>query len=515
MKTIDQALADKRLLNAALGDVGSWQVWIVALKAAFGLPLDDAERATFAKIAGDRPLPGKRVRELWAVVARRAGKSRMAAALAVFLALFQRHKLAKGETGHVLVLSSTQDQSKTVFDYCVGFLEASAALQREIVSVTQHEIRLRNDVVIAVHVNNFRTVRGKSLLACIFDEVSFWRDEASATPDVETYRAVMPSLVASGGMLIGISTPYRRMGLLYAKHRDHFGIEGDDVLVVQGDSATFNPALPSALIEAHKAADPEAATAEWEGQFRSDLVQFLSEDLIELATDRSRPPELPPQQNEYCCFVDASGGRHDSYTICIGHKDDSDRFICDVLRGREPPFDPQEVTREYAALAREYRCSRIYGDSFSGDWIVSAFAESDVSYLRAEKNKSELYLEGLPSFSRGLVSLPEHRRLGRELRLLERHVSRAGRDRVDHGKSGSDDYANAVFGALNLAVQRPSYELPGFVGICPDGTAFMSPCDGADGRADAEAEVAEEKRQAEEFLNARMMQHIGMYGSRS
>jgi hypothetical protein len=72
----------------------------------------------------------------------------------------------------------------------------------------------------------------------------------------------MPSLVASGGMLIGISTPYRRMGLLHAKYRDHFGVAGDDVLVVQGDSATFHLALSAALIEAHKASDPEAAVSE-------------------------------------------------------------------------------------------------------------------------------------------------------------------------------------------------------------------------------------------------------------
>ena len=90
---------------------------------------------------------------MWAVVGRRAGKSRMAAALAVFLALFQRHKLAKGETGHVLVLAATQDQAKTVFEYCIGFIEASEALRREVRAITAHEIRLANDVMIGVHVN--------------------------------------------------------------------------------------------------------------------------------------------------------------------------------------------------------------------------------------------------------------------------------------------------------------------------------------------------------------------------
>jgi hypothetical protein len=493
--SIDRALADRRLLGGALGDLGSWATWLVTLKATFGLHLDGAERSTFAKIAGDRPPPAKQVRELWAVVARRSGKSRVAAALAVFLALFQKHRLAKGETGYVLVLAATADQAKNVFQYCTGFIDGSDALRREVVSITAHEIKLRNNTVIGVHVNSYRTIRGKTLLATIFDEVSFWRDEASATPDVETYRAVMPSLIASDGMLIGISTPYRRLGLLHAKHRDHFGLAGDDVLVVQGDSATFNPTLSSALIEAHRQSDPEAAVAEWDAQFRNDISAFLSEDLIELAIDRSRTPELPPQTGtRYQSFIDASGGRHDSYTNCIGHKDSAGRFICDVLRGTEPPFDPQVVTRDYAALAREYGCTKITGDAYSADWIVSAFRECEVTYERSEKNKSDLYLEGLPTFSRGLASLPEHRRLGRELRLLERHVSRAGRDRVDHGRGGSDDYANAVFGCLNLAITGSRYRYPSNMDWVSGPPA-----------ADAAAEAAAQERA---FLEMRLQQHI-------
>ena len=118
------------------------------------------------------------------------------------------------------------------------------------------------------------------------------------------------------------------------------------------------------------------------------------------STARVRP-ELPPQPGiRYQAFVDASGGRHDSYTICIGHKDNAGRFICDVLRGKEPPFDPQVVTREHAALAKEYRCTKIIGDAYSADWIVSAFRESGATYQSSEKSRSDLYLEGLPSFSR-------------------------------------------------------------------------------------------------------------------
>jgi hypothetical protein len=88
---IDRALADPNLLGAALGDLTPWKVWRVVLRAAFALGLGtDEERAIFEEISGGRPLPAKRVRELWAIVARRGGKSRMAAAIGVYLALWRR-----------------------------------------------------------------------------------------------------------------------------------------------------------------------------------------------------------------------------------------------------------------------------------------------------------------------------------------------------------------------------------------------------------------------------------------
>ena len=44
-------------------------------------------------------------------------------------------------------------------------------------SMARNEVRLRNGVTIAIHTNSFRTIRGRALLGCIFDEVAFWRDE--------------------------------------------------------------------------------------------------------------------------------------------------------------------------------------------------------------------------------------------------------------------------------------------------------------------------------------------------
>src|SRR5947209_8088114 len=103
--TIDQAFADQRLFAPALGDLSSWAVWRIVLKAAFGLSLDDDERKVFAAIAGNRAPPRNRVRELWAVCARRSGKSRMAALIGVYLACFLPRRLAAGELGEVAIVS--------------------------------------------------------------------------------------------------------------------------------------------------------------------------------------------------------------------------------------------------------------------------------------------------------------------------------------------------------------------------------------------------------------------------
>jgi hypothetical protein len=458
MITIPEALHDERLLGAALDDITSWRTWLTVLKAAFALPLDEDERAIFAAVAGGRALPSKRVRELWAVVGRRAGKSRIAAALAVYSAAFLPHRLARGERGLVLVLAASRDQARVVFDFTRGFLEESPVLRREIEGITAHEIRLRNGVTIATHACSFRTVRGRTLLACIFDETAYWRDETSATPDVEVYRAILPAMMTTGGLLVSISTPYRKLGLLHAKHRDHYGVDGDDVLVVHGASTTFNPTLRPEQVRTIRSTDPEGASAELDAEFRSDLAAFFDDRTIESAIDRDRPLELPPRTaHRYSAFVDPSGGRHDVFALCIGHKE-GELFVADVVRGARPPFDPQQVVKSYATLLKEYRVSQVRGDSYSAEWVVSAFKDRGINYKPADKNKSALYLEALPLFTRGAISIPDHAPLLRELRLLERATHHGGRDSVEHPRNGSDDYANAVCGCAVLA-RKPSYDI--------------------------------------------------------
>jgi hypothetical protein len=117
-------------------------------------------------------------------------------------------------------------------------------------------------------------------------------------------------------------TPYRKVGLLYQKWRDYFGQSSDDILVVQGPSTTFNPTLTQSKVDAAIADDPEGARSEWEATWRADLAAFLDEATVDAAIDYGRPLELPPRaDHSYFAFCDPSGGRHDAFTICIGHEE--------------------------------------------------------------------------------------------------------------------------------------------------------------------------------------------------
>ena len=98
--------------------------------------------------------------------------------------------------------------------------------------------------------------------------------------------------------------------------------------MVRGPSRAFNPLLTEQSVQQALKDDPEGARAEWEAEFRSDLQTFLDEQLIASAIDYSRPLELPPRSFKYYGFVDPSGGRHDAYTLCIGHKE-GDGFVAD------------------------------------------------------------------------------------------------------------------------------------------------------------------------------------------
>jgi hypothetical protein len=138
------------------------------------------------------------------------------------------------------------------------------------------------------------------------------------------------------------------------------------------------------------------------------------------------------------------------------------RVFTDCVRERQAPFSPESVAEEFAKTLLAYGVTTVTGDRFGGLWPREALRKFGVAYQPSEKTKSELYSECLPMMNSGAVELLDYPKLVAQLCSLERRVSRAGKDSIDHPPNGHDDVANAVAGALWLARSKAEVSFAGW-----------------------------------------------------
>ncbi len=250
----------------------SWNAWRVILKAAFCVPMTPEELAVFHELAGGRAPPKRHVKELVVVASRRCGKDSVSAVLPPYMACIeQAHAgfLRPGEKAHIALIACDKEQANVVSDYTRAFFDDIRDLQAMVTRRTQNGIELNNGVNISIVTNSFRQSRGRTLLLAILDECAYYRDENTASPDTELYRALSPSLMTiPNSMMCLISSPYMRSGLLYDKWKASYGKDDDRCLVIQAASRQLNPLIDEAEVEARRAEDPDAARSEWLGEWR-------------------------------------------------------------------------------------------------------------------------------------------------------------------------------------------------------------------------------------------------------
>jgi hypothetical protein len=280
------------------------------------------ERRIYTECTGRKELPEQPFTEAWVVAGRRARKSAIAAVLGCYFAVYHTWPRAAGETVRVLVVAVSKDQAKIVRGYCEAILESRPALRRLIASTDADSITLTNGIQIQCVANSFRSIRGPTVVCCVFEECAFWYNEQSQNPDKEVLRAVRPSmLTVPGALLLGISSPYARRGLLYEKYKKHFGKEGSRVLVWRADTKTMNPQVDEAVIAEAYEDDPVAAAAEYGGEFRTDIESYVAREAVEAAISLGVRERAPVNGVRYAAFVDPSGGSADSMTLAIGHRE--------------------------------------------------------------------------------------------------------------------------------------------------------------------------------------------------
>ena len=453
---ITQAIKDENLLRPFFGNLDTWRPWLTALRVVYGLPVTGmAGRRLVHQCTGRTvaSLPPEGFNTALFLTGRRSGKSRIAATIAAYEAVLAGHtaKLARGERGVVPVVAPTKAQGRIVRDYTRAIFE-TALFKHELRKETTEGFMLNCGTRIEILAGDFRTVRGYTLLAAVVDEACFFGYEAESKikSDTELVRAIKPSLATVGGKLICISSPYARKGWCFQQHTRHHGNPAGRTLVWNCPSRTMNATLPQRIVDEAMAEDMQAAKSEYLGEFRDDVCDFITREVVEALVANGCPVRLPRPHTDYVAFADLSGGRADDAALAIAHRDGR-RVVVDYARRWRPPFNPHTVIDEMAEELRRYEIKRVTGDNYAAEFVARAFEGNGIRYTKAELPKSMLYAELLPRLCSGEIELPDNDDLVSQLSRLERRTRAGGRDIIDHPHGGKDDLANAVAGVATVA----------------------------------------------------------------
>jgi hypothetical protein len=455
---IIKAILDDNLFRPFLGeDLHSWYNWFTALRVLYGLPVKESHSELVAQCTGRNPaLLSEGFDTALFLTGRRSGKSRNAAIIGAYEAAIAGHekKLAKGEVGVVAICAPTKWQGRIVKDYVRAIFEAPM-LKNEIRDETREGFSLVNGNEIQILAGDWRTVRGFTLLAAIVDEVAFfgYDEESKVKSDSELIRAIKPALATVGGKLIGITSPYAQRGWCYSQWKKNFGNDASKTLVWNCPSRTMNPTLPQSVVDDALADDLQAAKAEYLGEFRDDVAEFLPRTVVESVVAKGRLELLPRAEICYSAFVDLSGGRSDDAALAIAHKQEK-KTVIDLLKRYRPPFNPREVIRQMVEELKRYHIRRVTGDNYAAEFVSREFEGNGIRYNKAEKPKSALYIELLPRICSKEIELLDNEHLISQICNLERRTRSGGRDTIDHPTGGHDDLANAVAGVAEVTLTK-------------------------------------------------------------
>ena len=459
---IIEALHNEDCFKPLFKDVETWHSWEVYLQALFGLPIEDSkDRKLFKSCTGLKKSDA--VRESFVICGRRSGKSFISSIIAVYIATFKDWSkfLSPGERGYIFIIANDKSQARIIKRYVSGILKSNATFNNLIHKDLTWEIELKNQVSIMVKTCDFRTIRGYTVLCAILEEISFYRSDESANPDKEILAAVRPALTTiPDSLLLGISTPYRRSGILFEMFKKYYGKPGGP-LIWKAPTTVMNPTIDKAIIDEAVRDDPSAAKAEWEAEFRADIEAFMPEEFIDAVVIPGRFELARVEDAEYFGACDPSGGRQDSMTLAISHKDNDGKVVLDVSREQRPPFQPKFVVKEFSETLKAYGITEIEADRYAAEWVTEAFRDNGIEVKNSELTASEIYLSFLPLMANGTIELLDNKRLKSQLVGLERKVRPGGKDLITHYPGGHDDVANAAAGACVMASKESD-----FVRVC-------------------------------------------------
>jgi hypothetical protein len=146
-----------------------WIAWRAFISTVFCEPFATQEEYDiFYECTQLEEPPEQRPGAVWMPIGRRGGKSRVLAAIAVYLACCYdwSHYLDPGELGVVPVLSADRRQARIIMGYVKAFLE-HPRLKDRVAAENAESILLEGNILIEVVTASYKAVRGRTVLTAL------------------------------------------------------------------------------------------------------------------------------------------------------------------------------------------------------------------------------------------------------------------------------------------------------------------------------------------------------------
>jgi hypothetical protein len=460
--------------------------WRACIRALYGSPLSDDERAIYARLAGGAEAPADAASEAIFVVGRRGGKSEQMARLAVYEAIHGGHAaaLAPGQVGIVAIIGARREQALEIIGYARGLVESTPALKRllEKDGAQTWSIAFRTGITIKIITADAVSVRSGTLVCAILDEACFLPHDG-AEPDTAIVAALRPGLAPLRGAprrrMIAISSAGTRRGWVYEAVQAHHGHSDTGVMAIVATTTDANPNVDPSFLAAEKAKDPIRFAREYESIF-SDIVTdgWLSADLAG-ATDTARTGSTPRAEGlRYHIGIDQAFGSGDGFGIVVAasrltwaddRREVKTRSTHVVhVEGHSPtPGKPlsvhhmiERVKSVYLAYGgREH--ARVYIDQHCSAVLRTLLADKGIRAHvtpwtgSGENSKHARWSAVRDAMRSGELRLPNHPQLLSELANLRSTALPSGGERIE-ASVGHDDVAHAMCLAVSEALRSPA-----------------------------------------------------------
>jgi hypothetical protein len=473
LELTDEQLQDVRNLVSCNNKYA--KLYFPGLEAASAPDLDDEQLREI--------LRSHQANVLEVIAGRRGSKSVIGALIALYeLYLLYRDQnlyatytnLLPGQEVGIANVATTEEQALVLFKQLMALVENSPWWQKTQYDALETKLRFPGRSIVAQSLHsNSAGIRGRTLKAIFLDEFCHFNMTTGKSSDQAMWEGLKPSVATFGALarVVVISSPRNQAGKAWEIAQAVMEGKITDTIYFQLATWEMNPTVPRSQLESEWILDPDFAEMEYGAQWAQQVGQEYPPEAVDACVDRNIPIRKGKGDKgvRYTLHVDLSLKR-DPTGLVLGHYDkEQGKVVFDRVEEFDPSMpnvmvrngeiDQEEMYNYIVNLQKMngFTFNSITFDHYNSAWLAQKlkqhFGEDIVEVIQAtDKWNRESHAALRSCVVQGMVALPNHHTLIKQLKWMSRTVKQAAGDptkvsnvyKIDAPPGCHDDLADAA-----------------------------------------------------------------------